>query len=52
MNITDRKLIEAIKETPSLVLTLADGTRVKFEYDKKLHHDVALAYQSAILRRK
>lgn len=52
MDIEDRRIIEAIKSATRLTLGVSDGEQsftVSFQPNKKLHHDIALAYQQTVM---
>lgn len=50
MDANSRKIVECIKQVRSIKLTLDPNTSrevvIRLPYNKKLHHDIALAVQS------
>lgn len=55
MNRADRVLVEAIKSADKIALTITNNgekTVLHFQPNKKLHHDIALAYQSAVIEKE
>lgn len=53
MEATERRIIEAIKSASKLSLEVKDGNGQSFTLhlrpNKKLHHDIALAYQQTVM---
>lgn len=55
MNLSDRKVVEAIKEANDMTISFSTGREhvtLNLRKDKKLFHDIALAYQTAIIQRE
>ncbi len=53
MEVAERRIIEAIKSASKLSLEVSDGNgksfTLYFRPNKKLHHDIALAYQQTVM---
>ncbi len=51
MTVQDKKLIEAIKSAGKLTIRIGEGHDsfdIGLKKDKKLYHDIAIAYQTAV----
>lgn len=53
MEVAERRIIETIKSASKLSLEVSDGNgksfTLHFRPNKKLHHDIALAYQQTVM---
>lgn len=55
MTVQERKLIEAIKSAGKLTIRIGEGhdsLDIELKKDKKLYHDIAIAYQTAIINKE
>lgn len=55
METSDRRMIEALKEADHMTISFDAGTEhvtLHLKKDRRLYHDIALAYQTALIQKE